>query len=838
MTLDHEMQRLRESLKQPPAPPVVQLPTVEEIMARVRAEVARRRAPSSGPVDAGPSSGQTVEGQDATPFTLPRWSPAAARLAYRSEYRLEDLLVFSDRDFVDQCYRIVLRRPPDAGGFAHFLDKLRRGELSKVEVLGEIRFSPEGHQRGVHVDGLLLPYTLQRWGRQRPFGRFLRWTQGLFRLGAHQHRLNLQDAAQGRDIQETGQLINQVVSDIEGARRQLDAEAAEQQRQWSGAIGALETRVTALPQRDEFHGLQQGILALRNELAAMEKRRSVDLAALASRHAALHQQLITGLDGVVKTAALEAVSHGLRRVEARAAAAEARADALASELASARTQYAGLRQEWRKALDAQAGEQATALRAQAGEQAAALEVQKHCLAELRTESAALAEGLRDDVSSLRGFLDEQGVAVNARIDNRDAEMRHYVGHQHQGLVVVVDALKDDFENLRRDQSAAAAFERRMLDELQQLGGKVGGLDSQAGEQAAALEAQKHCLAELRTESAALAEGLRDDVSSLRGFFDDQGVAINARIDNWDAVMRHDIGHQHQGLVVVVDALKDDFEHLRRNQSAAAAFERRMQDALQQLGGTAEGLGARVDSIEAAECKRVIEREASSQTLDGLYAAFEDRFRGSRELILGRVAPYLEWVREAGAGTREAPVLDVGCGRGEWLELLRDQQMHGRGIDINRLFVDACHGRGLDVEHADVLEALRNQPEASVGALTSMHLVEHLPFELVIALLDEARRVLRPGGLLLLETPNPENIAVGACQFYIDPTHRNPIPPETLRWLVEARGFHGARIERLTVGRKLAWPGRVADDVPGALTINALSDQFAAAPDYAVLGLRP
>lgn len=157
---------------------------------------------------------------------------------------------------------------------------------------------------------------------------------------------------------------------------------------------------------------------------------------------------------------------------------------------------------------------------------------------------------------------------------------------------------------------------------------------------------------------------------------------------------------------------------------------------------------------------------------------------------------------------------------------------------NRLFVEACRGRGLDVEHADALAALRALPEASVGALTSMHLIEHLSFETVIALLDEAKRVLRPGGLLLLETPNPENLLVGACWFYTDPTHRNPIPPEALRWIVESRGFHAVRIERLTTARDMPWPGPVANDLPGASTINAMSEHFTAAPDYAVLGLRP
>src|SRR5262249_52921207 len=159
-------------------------------------------------------------------------------------------------------------------------------------------------------------------------------------------------------------------------------------------------------------------------------------------------------------------------------------------------------------------------------------------------------------------------------------------------------------------------------------------------------------------------------------------------------------------------------------------------------------------------------------------------------------PYLRLVREAGFGTAAAPVIDIGCGRGEWLEALRDNGLIGKGIEINRVFIDMCRGRGFEVIEGDAIENLKAMPNDYAGVITSIHLVEHLPFERVIALLDEARRVLRPGGLLVLETPNPENLAVGSRSFYVDPTHRNPLPPETLRWFVEARGFHGARIERL------------------------------------------
>lgn len=236
--------------------------------------------------------------------------------------------------------------------------------------------------------------------------------------------------------------------------------------------------------------------------------------------------------------------------------------------------------------------------------------------------------------------------------------------------------------------------------------------------------------------------------------------------------------------------------------------------------------------------RDVQAAESLRALDPFYAAFEDRFRGDRSLIRIRVEPYLTLMREAGAGTPEAPILDIGCGRGEWLELLHDSGLIGRGIDINRVFIDMCRSRGLEVIEGDAIESLREMPDGSVGAITAMHVVEHLPFETAIALLDEARRVLRPGGLIILETPNPENLSVGHHWFYMDPTHRNPLPPESLRWIVEARGFDDVRIERLFVARELNVPSPLPEDVPGAAAVNALLTSMSAAQDYAIVARRP
>ena len=182
--------------------------------------------------------------------------------------------------------------------------------------------------------------------------------------------------------------------------------------------------------------------------------------------------------------------------------------------------------------------------------------------------------------------------------------------------------------------------------------------------------------------------------------------------------------------------------------------------------------------------------------DAMYVAFEDRFRGTREDIMQRVSIYLPVVRDCDAGTIGAPVLDIGCGRGEWLEVLAAAECVARGVDRNPVMVAECRARGFDVVQGDGIGHLRQLPSGSLGVLSAIHVIEHIGFNELIALLDEARRVLRPGGVLVLETPNPENLVVGACNFYYDPTHRQPLPPEPMRHMTQSRGFIDVEILRL------------------------------------------
>ena len=182
--------------------------------------------------------------------------------------------------------------------------------------------------------------------------------------------------------------------------------------------------------------------------------------------------------------------------------------------------------------------------------------------------------------------------------------------------------------------------------------------------------------------------------------------------------------------------------------------------------------------------------------DAMYVAFENQLRGTREEIKERLKVYLPYIESAIGGKLDINIIDVGSGRGEWLELLKENGYVATGIDINRIMIEQCKDLGLNAIQSDVIEYLRKQKQDSFGAITGFHIVEHIPYETLISLFDETLRVLKPGGIAIFETPNPENIIVGACNFYIDPTHRNPIPPMTLQFLMEARGFENTKIVKL------------------------------------------
>lgn len=176
-----------------------------------------------------------------------------------------------------------------------------------------------------------------------------------------------------------------------------------------------------------------------------------------------------------------------------------------------------------------------------------------------------------------------------------------------------------------------------------------------------------------------------------------------------------------------------------------------------------------------------------------YKAFEEQFRGPRETILERLQVYLPFIMPLLDIYPSASALDLGCGRGEWLELLTGHGFQGIGVDINDEMLKTFSGKEVMIHSGDALAFIKDLPDESQAIISAFHFIEHISFEHLGTLVKECYRVLQPQGILLFETPNCENLNVGSSFFFYDPTHIRPIPNPTLKFLVEYFNFQNVKI---------------------------------------------
>lgn len=223
----------------------------------------------------------------------------------------------------------------------------------------------------------------------------------------------------------------------------------------------------------------------------------------------------------------------------------------------------------------------------------------------------------------------------------------------------------------------------------------------------------------------------------------------------------------------------------------ALAEQRIVALKRELDAGRVGPGTAVPTGSSAESPVASPGGASTEAFGGAvesltYLGFEDRFRGSQEEIRGRVEDYLPIL------TAASDVVDVGCGRGELLDLLVERGVRARGVDMNAAMVELCRSRGLDVERSDALSFLERQPDATIGGLVATQVVEHMEPAYLLKFLEAASVKLRAGAPLILETINPACWMAFFDCYIRDLTHARPLHPETLRYLVQASGF--TRIE--------------------------------------------
>lgn len=250
---------------------------------------------------------------------------------------------------------------------------------------------------------------------------------------------------------------------------------------------------------------------------------------------------------------------------------------------------------------------------------------------------------------------------------------------------------------------------------------------------------------------------------------------------------------------------------------------------------------RLERLLREQAMTIAQLQAPQPVVDGgaepgmpaeLYLEFEANFRGSPEMIRERLKHNLTYFRDVSVQPR-LPVLDLGCGRGEWLQLLKEENIPAIGVDSNSSMIELCEDGDLEVYLDDAVQYLAQLPDNSLAGLTAFHIIEHLPLGVLIRLIDEALRVVRPGGVVLFETPNPENLITGACNFYIDPTHRNPLPPALVAFLLQARGFERVEIDRRHPGD----PSLLLQSNEQAIS-GPLNQLLFGPQDYAAIGYVP
>ena len=347
------------------------------------------------------------------------------------------------------------------------------------------------------------------------------------------------------------------------------------------------------------------------------------------------------------------------------------------------------------------------------------------------------------------YLQRQ-LAFNSLIVDHINRNTNAARNAHRVAEQTADALRDQL-------AALAQFETRLLQYFQQITAYVDTKDRDTAGGALVLNAALNGLADniaKRWESMSVREQRASGgMDGLRAAHDD---------------LRSTIGTLQQGLMTI----KREMERMAAAGSIAPAPE--------------SSDGSRTTD---SDIRRASSSDTFARALDAYkYLGFEDLFRGSREAIRDRFESYVPLFEH------RSPVLDVGCGRGEFLDLLAARQIEARGIDLNHEMAEACRARGLNVTEADAVGYLSTLEDGSLGGIFSAQVVEHLEPGYLLQLLELSFHKLRPGGRLVLETLNPACWVAFFDSYIRDITHVWPLHPETLKYLAVASGFSSASVE--------------------------------------------
>jgi SAM-dependent methyltransferase len=304
-----------------------------------------------------------------------------------------------------------------------------------------------------------------------------------------------------------------------------------------------------------------------------------------------------------------------------------------------------------------------------------------------------------------------------------------------------------------------------------------------------------------------------------------------RLDERAATLEKLLAEMSRSVNITFDAIRHD---IQRVDTSVGEVQKRFwtdlkafgEDLQEELRLARQRLRTAASAVPAASSAGIVALP-TAPALPFDYSHFEQRFRGREDDIRRRHDIYLPLLRDC------APVLDVACGRGEMLELLREQGIEASGVDLDPDMVGRCAEKKLTVVQEDALVYLERLPESSLGAVFSSQFVEHLPSVVYARLIELAFSRLRPGGRLILETQNPECLAIFSQTFYIDPTHVRPVPAAQLRFFMEEAGFRDIRVHYLSPLADARLPQLPGDD-EATRRFNAT---FFGSMDYGITGVK-
>jgi O-antigen chain-terminating methyltransferase len=341
-----------------------------------------------------------------------------------------------------------------------------------------------------------------------------------------------------------------------------------------------------------------------------------------------------------------------------------------------------------------------------------------------------------------------------------------------------------FDDLQQRHDVLTAGVQQLQQALQGLTHRqddlVRSLESAHAEMSAAIQRQDDLVCGLEQIAADVRNVVRrhDDVIASLEHISARNTEITTRQD--------DMITSVAAVAARIEQAEQGFRALHEEVAQLAALNGKLHSI---VAVALDGAGA-ADSPQAATAAL---RHCTELWNDSSYQAFENAQRGSHDEILARLQRYIEPITQLPTAP-ECYVLDVGCGRGEFLELLQVAGVPARGIDLNRAAIDIARQRQLPATHADLFMALRDTARESLAAITAFHVIEHLTVDGILMFLRLAVEKIMPGGLLVLETPNTLSLRVAASDFYKDPTHVRPVHPLTLEHWLKHAGFATVTVE--------------------------------------------